>query len=108
MSIVIASKFKEDKFLSNKEYAEIGGVLPKELNYMEHVFLRGIRFHLHVELPLYMEYANSLFGRFSVLSIPPTNSIYEGEGVFGEQIEGNDPHFTFSLANINKAPQNVC
>ena len=48
-SILIAIKFNEDKFFTNKYYSKIGGMELKQLNEMEMEFLVAINFHMFIE-----------------------------------------------------------
>lgn len=47
-SLLVSSKFHDDKPFSNKIFASIGGVTCKELNYMEVEILDLIQFNLHI------------------------------------------------------------
>lgn len=62
ISILIAIKYNEDAIYSNKFYSEIAGFPLKELNLMEHYFVKLIDFNLFVsenEYKKYEEYLNS-------------------------------------------------
>lgn len=48
VAFVTAAKFMDDDTLTNKEYAYIGGITVKELNYMEVIFLFMTDFDLVV------------------------------------------------------------
>lgn len=59
-SIVIAIKYIEDKFYSNKYYCKIGGMDLDILNEMEMKFLIGIGFDLYVEEKFFHIYKSRL------------------------------------------------
>ena len=59
-SIVIAIKYIEDKFYSNKYYCKIGGMDLDVLNKIEMKFLVGIGFDLYVEEKFFHMYKNKL------------------------------------------------
>ena len=59
-SIVIAIKYIEDKFYSNKYYSKIGGMDLDILNKIEMKFLVGIGFDLYVEEKFFHMYKNKL------------------------------------------------
>lgn len=59
-SILIAIKFNEDKYFSNKYYSKIGGMELKQLNEMEMEFLVEINFHMLIENKLFEKYKRNL------------------------------------------------
>ena len=60
MSVVVATKYNEDKHYSNTYYAKIGGVELEQLNQMECEFVMGINFDLFVEAKVFDKYETSL------------------------------------------------
>ena len=60
MSVVVATKYNEDKHYSNTYYAKIGGVELEQLNQMECEFVMSINFDLFVEAKVYDKYETSL------------------------------------------------
>ena len=60
-SILIAIKFNEDKFFTNKYYSKIGGMELKQLNEMEMEFLVAINFHMFIENKLFEKYKRNLY-----------------------------------------------
>ena len=56
ISLVIASKFLEDYYFSNKDYAFVGGVDLKELNLIEIEFLLLIDYKLFVSNEVFFNY----------------------------------------------------
>ena len=62
--MMLAAKFHEDKKLSNKDFAKIGGISNQELNYLELEMLRTLDFNLVVDRFLFESYADGiLFSR---------------------------------------------
>lgn len=59
-SVVIASKFADDVFLTNEYYAHIGGICAEELNRLEIEFLDAICFSLFVTSEDYNRYTSLL------------------------------------------------
>jgi len=55
-SMMLAAKFHDDIFYSNKYYAQVGGVRLKEFNMLEANFLKMIRWCLHVLPEEYDQY----------------------------------------------------
>jgi len=62
MGIAIASKFNDDKFVSNKRYAEIGGQELTGLNDMEAAFLCGTGYELIMSPETYKDYEKQIMG----------------------------------------------
>lgn len=56
--IIIAVKFNEDKYYTNKYYSKIGGMDLKQLNEME--LLISINFDLFIESKVYDKYYRNL------------------------------------------------
>ena len=65
MSVVVATKYNEDKHYSNTYYAKIGGVELEQLNQMEIEFVMGIKFDLFVEAKVFDKYETSLVCNYS-------------------------------------------
>ncbi len=59
-SILATIKFMEDKFFSNKYYAEICGIKLSLLNKMEYEFLCGIQFEIFIDKDFFTQYQNLL------------------------------------------------
>lgn len=71
-SVVVAVKFLDDAYATNRDYARIGGVKTKELNSLEAHFLHLIGWKLHVfpwELDQYRSYL-SFWGSAQTLDSP--------------------------------------
>ena len=58
--IIIAVKFNEDKYYTNKYYSKIGGMDLKQLNEMEMELLISINFDLFIESKVYDKYYRNL------------------------------------------------
>jgi hypothetical protein len=54
--LIIAIKYNEDSCLSNKAYSNIGGISISDLNMLEKMFLKLIKYNLYVEEGLFEEY----------------------------------------------------
>ena len=63
-SVVVATKFNEDKYQSNSYYAKIGGMELEQLNEMEMEFVIGINFDLFVEAKIFDKYESTLICNF--------------------------------------------
>ena len=59
-STVVAIKYNEDKFYSNKYYAKIGGVTLEEMNTLESGFINCIDFYLFVDSKVFEMYERNL------------------------------------------------
>ncbi|XP_020213271.1 cyclin-P3-1 [Cajanus cajan] len=59
-SVMLATKFLDDKYYSNAYYAKIGGVSTEEMNRMEIEFLFNLEFRLFVTTELFMKYCEKL------------------------------------------------
>ncbi|KAF4706577.1 mitochondrial peripheral inner membrane protein [Perkinsus olseni] len=60
-SVVLAAKFFDDRYYSNRFYAAVGGVRTKELNALETDFLRLINWNLHTFPEEYEAYRMSVW-----------------------------------------------
>ncbi|KAF4659591.1 mitochondrial peripheral inner membrane protein [Perkinsus olseni] len=60
-SVVLAAKFFDDRYYSNRFYAAVGGVRTKELNALEADFLRLINWNLHTFPEEYEAYRMSVW-----------------------------------------------
>ena len=60
VSVVVATKYNEDKHYSNAYYAKIGGLELEQLNKMELEFVIGMNFDLFVEAKVFDKYETSL------------------------------------------------
>ena len=63
-SVVVATKFNEDKYYSNSYYAKIGGMELEQLNEVEMEFVIGINFDLFVEAKIFDKYESTLICNF--------------------------------------------
>ena len=59
-AILVSIKYNEDLFYNNKYYAEIGGILLKELNLIEHTFIELCNCKLYISYDVYEKYSNYL------------------------------------------------
>ncbi|EER19884.1 G1/S-specific cyclin PCL5, putative [Perkinsus marinus ATCC 50983] len=75
-SVVLAAKFFDDRYYSNKFYAAVGGVRTKELNALEAEFLRLINWNLHTLPEEYEAYRMSVWSSSTSveLALPPLSS----------------------------------
>lgn len=48
---VVQAKFMDDKYFTNKYYAQVGGVALEELNCLELELLRRLDYRAHVDVP---------------------------------------------------------
>eukprot|EP00928_Gymnodinium_smaydae_P085040 TRINITY_DN6833_c0_g1_i1.p1 TRINITY_DN6833_c0_g1~~TRINITY_DN6833_c0_g1_i1.p1 ORF type:complete len:281 (+),score=25.78 TRINITY_DN6833_c0_g1_i1:60-845(+) len=62
-SLVVAAKYHDDVYYSNRYYAKVGGVSVKELGCLETAFLTCLSFSVHVPLEQYQTYATLIGGR---------------------------------------------
>ena len=60
VSLILAIKYSEDNYYTNKIYAAIGGVSLDELNYLEGEMLKLLRYGLYVSPQLYHGYLEQL------------------------------------------------
>jgi len=58
--IVVADKLWNDEFLTNTDYAAIGGINPDELNFLEKRIVILLDFELFIEECKYEEYKRKL------------------------------------------------
>lgn len=58
--IIIAVKFNEDKYYTNRYYSKIGGMDLRQLNEMEMELLLNINFDLYIEDKVYDKYYRNL------------------------------------------------
>lgn len=61
-SMTVAAKFFDDRYYSNRYYAQIGGLPVTELNALEVEFLYMLAFNLYVKDSHYFTYKHSLVG----------------------------------------------
>eukprot|EP00928_Gymnodinium_smaydae_P085042 TRINITY_DN6833_c0_g1_i3.p1 TRINITY_DN6833_c0_g1~~TRINITY_DN6833_c0_g1_i3.p1 ORF type:complete len:276 (+),score=31.11 TRINITY_DN6833_c0_g1_i3:60-830(+) len=62
-SLVVAAKYHDDVYYSNRYYAKVGGVSVKELGCLETAFLTCLSFSVHVPLEQNQTYATLIGGR---------------------------------------------
>ena len=60
VSILTAVKYQEDKFYTNKLYAQVCGVKTTVLNQMEYEFVIGMGFEFYVSVSLFDKYKNTI------------------------------------------------
>ncbi len=60
VSLIIAIKFHEDKYFSNKYYATVGGISNKELNDLELKFLHLIDFDTSMDSNMFIDYIKQI------------------------------------------------
>eukprot|EP01064_Diplonema_japonicum_P020214 TRINITY_DN2934_c1_g1_i1.p1 TRINITY_DN2934_c1_g1~~TRINITY_DN2934_c1_g1_i1.p1 ORF type:complete len:169 (+),score=6.22 TRINITY_DN2934_c1_g1_i1:50-556(+) len=48
VAVLVATKYRDDKYYSNIFFAKIGGITPASLNALERDFLKAVSFTLHV------------------------------------------------------------
>lgn len=95
--MIVAVKFCDDFYFSNKHYAKIGGIKYKELNQMESQFLKMIVYDLHVLPETFKEYSNKL-------ETQGTNKSFIGNDVeMSSEIQGEFVH-CMSQASIKTVP----
>ena len=59
-SVVLAIKFNDDQYFTNKHYSRIGGISCRELNKMENRFLKLINYNLHINTEVFEQYSIKL------------------------------------------------
>ena len=59
-SVMVAAKFLDDMYFSNKHWAQIGGLSLKEVNALEMIFLFRLNFDLQMTRETYEEYVAQL------------------------------------------------
>ncbi|PFH36868.1 hypothetical protein BESB_050600 [Besnoitia besnoiti] len=59
-SVMLAAKFFDDVYYSNKHYARVGGVRTREMNLLETQFLTLINYHLYVSPQEYDQYRRNV------------------------------------------------
>ena len=60
LCIVVADKFWSDVYLTNSDYASIGGLAVDELNKLEHEVLALLGFDLYIDGAMYEDYYRKL------------------------------------------------
>lgn len=70
-SVMLAVKFYDDVYYSNAYYGKVGGVKIKEINNLEHQFLRLIDWQLHVSPQEFNQYRNHVY---AALTVQPPDS----------------------------------
>ena len=58
--MVLAIKYNEDDYYSNKYYAKVGGIALKELNELEYNLLILLEFNAFIDDDTYEKYENQL------------------------------------------------
>ena len=61
VSIMAASKFYDDVYLSNKHWAAIGGVEVSDINRLERAFLSNIDYRMNMDVSEFVRYAVYMF-----------------------------------------------
>lgn len=77
-SIVVAAKFHDDVYYSNKHYASVAGLSVTELNYLEACFVEGLRWQLQVSPEEFDQYFCAVHGNGADENPPAANSTSEG------------------------------
>jgi hypothetical protein len=62
VSVMLAHKYLDDLYYSNKYWARIGGVTVKEINHLEATVLQLLDWKMHVSREEYLEYLKGLLG----------------------------------------------
>mmetsp|Transcript_24932 Transcript_24932/g.49876 ORF Transcript_24932/g.49876 Transcript_24932/m.49876 type:complete len:205 (+) Transcript_24932:39-653(+) len=78
-AVLVASKFVDDKFSTNKYWAKVGGVSLAELNRLELEFLLLVKFNLHTKREDYDHFVEELRERHQHLQT--ANSVHEPAAV---------------------------
>jgi len=68
-SLVLAAKFWDDRYYTNRRYAEVGGVRLQVMNSLEREFLRLIRWRLTISPEEFQIYQNIIFGAVRQLRV---------------------------------------
>ena len=74
---MIASKYSEDHYFSNKHYSKVGGISQEDIDMLEKEFLRTIDYNLFVsqeELANYAEKLDTFYEMLNPLHKPNNNS----------------------------------
>jgi hypothetical protein len=74
VAVMTAAKFLDDRYNSNKVWAQVGGIPTAELNQLEMQFLFRLSFSLYISREEYDAYISSLPGTEEALSPLATNS----------------------------------
>ncbi|XP_010546128.1 PREDICTED: cyclin-U4-3-like [Tarenaya hassleriana] len=69
-SVLVSSKFMDDKRYNNGYYAKIGGISGEEMNVLEMEFLFGLGFQLNVTPSTFSGYSSFLHSQRSLLPQP--------------------------------------
>lgn len=64
-SIMLATKFFDDRYYNNEYYAKVGGIGNQEINLLERDFLQLINFRLYIAPILFFRYRERLLESFS-------------------------------------------
>jgi len=92
-SVMVASKFLDDEYNSNKHWAQIGGLSLQELNMLEIRMLFHMSFRLQVTRKEYEEYQQALgYGRFCV---EPGDVVVTANQHFVSEERKGDQHAEF-------------
>lgn len=57
---MVAIKWHDDEYYKNEYYAKIGGINAKEMNLLEHEFLKLMDFKLFVDTRLFINYTQKI------------------------------------------------
>ena len=58
--MIIATKYNEDDFYSNKYYSKVGGINLNELNFLEAEFIKLLNYELFIEYDTFFKYKKYL------------------------------------------------
>ncbi|XP_075477920.1 cyclin-U4-1-like [Primulina tabacum] len=71
-SVMVSSKFMDDRYYNNAYHAKVGGISTTEMNFLELDFLFGLGFHLYVSPTNFQTYCSHLH-RHMILHSPNLN-----------------------------------
>ncbi|KAN0035746.1 hypothetical protein ACTA71_005034 [Dictyostelium dimigraforme] len=79
-SIIVASKFHNDKALNNRYYAQVGGISLFEMNQLEIHFLLLLNWKLHIDPEIFEAFKTSIQSKIGILDmkIRKLSSINDG------------------------------
>ncbi|EGC30214.1 hypothetical protein DICPUDRAFT_99601 [Dictyostelium purpureum] len=66
-SIIVASKFHNDKALNNRYYAQVGGISLSEMNQLEIHFLLLLNWKLNIDAEIFNAFKNSIQSKIDIL-----------------------------------------
>jgi len=60
ISVIVAIKWNEDDYYSNNFYGKVGGITRRELDFLEVLFIKTIRYRLFIDEDLYSKYCKHI------------------------------------------------